>query len=1035
MLYPKRTEAQLSDLLFQNPDSEYRAVPFWAWNGQLTPEELLQQLDVMKQMGMGGVHLHVRTGMTMPYLGKEYLSAARRCMEKCQQEKLRFWLYDEDRWPSGAAGGKVTKEAQYRARHLLLTPFPYAPDEKSPECTRVNGTNCRTANGTLLKCYDILLDKDGCLLEYRVVDENEPVRGHRWYAYLEIAVNNPWYNGQSYVNTLDPAAIRKFIEITHETYRENFEGYFGTLIPAIFTDEPQFTNKTRLNFPQELTDIILPWTDDLPITFCDTYGNDLMEHLPQIVWQLPENRVSALRYQYHDHICQRFTEAFSAQCGNWCADHGIMLTGHMMKEPTMESQTIAVGEAMRHYRYFQLPGIDMLRNRTEFTTVKQAQSAARQYGRAGVLSELYGVTGWDFDFRGHKFQGDWQAALGITVRVPHLSMASMKGEAKRDYPASLHYQSPWWRDYAYVEDHFARINTAMTRGTPLVRVGVVHPIESYWMNFGPKSQTGALCDKMDRQFQQLTQWLLQGCVDFDFVSESLLPSLCPQGDAPLTVGAMSYDVVIVPECQTLRRTTMDRLEAFQKAGGKLIFLGRAPICENAIPSPRGEGLWKQATHIDFSKESLLRALEAYRLVGIYDEDGNLSDDFAHQLRMDGNDKWLFLAHIKKPERKAAPCCKQVRIVLNGSYNVLHYDTISGEIHPMAASVRHGKTQIHTALYDLDSLLLRFTADTTPEYTAPPEYVCKPLAVPSAVDFSLDEPNVLLLDKAEFALDDMPYRPEQELLRADTLLRTELGWRLRTYTQMQPWAAGPCTPTHKLRLRFCVRSEYPTDTVKLALEDAQLAEIYLNGIQIQSKSDGWFTDKAISTIPLGTMQSGENHIEVILPYGEQTNIEWCYLLGNFGVCCQGEHRTLVPLQKSLAFHSIVPQGLPHYGGNITYHIPVTLAENRLRIQVPRYDGTAVRVECQGKKAYIVYPPYCTVLEDLLPGQHTLQLTLLGHRNNCFGPVHMLDAEEPGSHPRTWHTTDEKWTESYQLVPIGIHSPPVIQEEILRKDIKL
>ena len=155
-----------------------------------------------------------------------------------------------------------------------------------------------------------------------------------------------------------------------------------------------------------------------------------------------------------------------------------MLTGHMMEEPTLKSQTAALGEAMRSYRSFQLPGIDMLCGSREFTTAKQAQSAVHQYGRPGMTSELYGVTGWDFDFRGHKLHGDWQAALGVTVRVQHLAWVSMKGEAKRDYPASINDQSPWWQDYAYIEDHFARLNTALTRGKPVVRVGVIHPVES-----------------------------------------------------------------------------------------------------------------------------------------------------------------------------------------------------------------------------------------------------------------------------------------------------------------------------------------------------------------------------------------------------------------------------------------------------------------------------------------------------------------------------------------------------------------------------
>ena len=42
---------------------------------------------------------------------------------------------------------------------------------------------------------------------------------------------------------------------------------------------------------------------------------------------------------------------------------------------------------------------------------------------------------------------------------------------------------------------------------------------------------------------------------------------------------------------------------------------------------------------------------------------------------------------------------------------------------------------------------------------------------------------------------------------------------------------------------------------------------------------------------------------------------------------------------------------------------------------------------------------------------------------------VDPQEPGSHPRTWHTTGEKWTEAYCLSPIGINCPPILQEEYI------
>jgi hypothetical protein len=48
-------------------------------------------------------------------------------------------------------------------------------------------------------------------------------------------------------------------------------------------------------------------------------------------------------------------------------------------------------------------------------SAKQCQSVVRQAGKVGMMCELDGVTGWDFDFRGHKLHGDWQAALGVTL--------------------------------------------------------------------------------------------------------------------------------------------------------------------------------------------------------------------------------------------------------------------------------------------------------------------------------------------------------------------------------------------------------------------------------------------------------------------------------------------------------------------------------------------------------------------------------------------------------------------------------------------
>ena len=1027
MLYPRNKDEQLSDALFRNPGSEYRGTPFWAWNCQLEKEELLRQLEVMKKMGFGGAHMHVRTGLATPYLSDEHMELVSACVDKCRDEKMLAWLYDEDRWPSGAAGGIVTKEEKYRARYLLFTPIPYSSGGYRKEIYYSGAQAERSEKGKLLGCYDIVLDESGALKSGTPIDPAQEARGTKWYAYLETPNENPWYNNQTYVNTLDKAAIGRFIEVTYERYLETVGEDFGGVVPAIFTDEPQFTHKQSLFFAQEKKDVILPWADDLADTFRAAYGQDLMEALPQLFWDLPDGQVSTIRYHYHDHICERFTQAFADQCGAWCGQHNLMLTGHMMEEPTLHSQTAALGEAMRSYRGFQLPGIDMLCNGFEFTTAKQAQSASRQFGREGVLSELYGVTGWDFDFRGHKHQGDWQAALGITVRVPHLSWVSMKGEAKRDYPASINYQSPWWEDYAYVEDHFARVNTAMTRGKAISRVGVIHPVESYWLHFGPNEQTHGVRKQLEENFSNLTHWLLNGCIDFDFVSESLLPELCTTGSNPLRVGEMAYDAILVPGCETLRSTTLDRLESFAKQGGQLIFLGDAPKYADAIPTSRGKALWEASTRLDFSRNAILEALESVRMVDILDHTGVRTDNLIHQLRADGDTKWLFVAHSRLPYNPDVPNFQDVRISLAGQYQVTLYDSLTGNIQPLAARFADGKTVLDTRLYDYDSLLLHFSpAAESIGASGKAATAAASLSVPHLVPYTLSEPNAYLLDKAEFALNGREYMPEQELLRADNVLRDMTGMPSRQAEIAQPWTVADVPAPHTVRLRFRVDCALEISGVKLALEDADVAKITLNGVPVTARPDGWFTDKSIGTVALGTLAAGENVIEVELPFGPRTNIEWCYLLGDFGVEVFGEYRQIVARKPLLGFDDITRQGLAHYSGNLTYHLKAVTSGGALAVTIPHYAGAAVRLEVDGKKQYVVYPPYRTVIEGLAPGEHDLDIVLLGNRQNAFGPVHSADAKRNWIGPDAWRTSGPCWTESYRLKPLGLLSAPVLEE---------
>lgn len=1025
MLYKKSKDEKLTKELFKNPTSEYRGAPFWAWNCELDKEELLWQIEQLKAMGLGGFHMHSRDGMATPYLSDEFMDLIKACVDKAEQEEMNAYLYDEDRWPSGSAGGLLTKDKRYAQRYLLFTC-------KKREDTVSFDESYKTGKPCFVAAYDVLLNESGELNNYKVISIDDKAEGTKWYAYIKAADPSGWYNNECYVNTLSKEAIDKFIEITHEKYKKTVGDRFGKTIPSIFTDEPQYAAKDTLDFAQSKKDLTVPWSMDLEDTYKGYYGESLIEKLPELFWELPDFKVSKTRYNYHDHITYRFTQAFADNCGMWCEKNNIALTGHVLSEESLFSQTTSVGEAMRAYTHFGIPGIDMLCNHVEYTTAKQAQSNVHQYGKEGVMSELYGVTNWDFDFRGHKFQGDWQAALGVTLRVQHLSWVSMKGSAKRDYPASINYQSPWYKEYKYVEDHFARLNTALTRGKPEVKVGVIHPIETYWLHFGPKENTAAIREMLDEEFHNIAHWLLTGLIDFDYICESMLKEQCGEISETLQVGEMKYSTIIVAGCETLRSSTLEILDKYQKSGGKIIFVGDAPKYVDAKDSDLPGKLYDRCRKVQYSRSDIMNALEEDRLVDIKESNGTRTNSLIYQYRHDNDCDWLFIAHLsEEPESINVTLKKDRRIVVAGEFTPELYDTINGEIKKINFEIKNGKTIIYYGFYALDSLLLKLNPPTLQSYfekETESETVAEKLFF-NKVEYKREEENVLLLDIAKYHIDDEPYRDEYEEVReTDRICKEELNIINNT---TQPWAIEPEPIKHHVTLKYSFESEIEYEGAYLATEDAKICKIIFNGNRVENKTEGYFTDKSIEKIPLPKIKKGTNELEITYPIGVRASLENCFILGDFNVKCEGVVKTITEKTDKIGFGNIVSQGMPFYGGNIVYKTEFTAPEDctSVAINASVYKGTLIKVKVDGNDAGVIaYSPYDVIVNNVKKGKHTVEFTLFGNRHNSFGALHLTDTKMNWFGPTAWDKSHygkyTPWQYEYALKPLGIMSSPVI-----------
>ncbi|MCG8700767.1 MAG: hypothetical protein MI922_22125, partial [Bacteroidales bacterium] len=540
-------------------------------------EELKRQITIMKEMGLGGFFMHSRTGLATEYLGDDWFALTNACADEGEKLKMEAWLYDEDRWPSGTAGGMVTENPAFRMKFMSLRTIPA---EQFGWFEGIVAAFACDLDGIAYKNCQRITNDTPC--------SAYPRKTILVFTIEEFAKSS-FYNGYTMVDVMNRAATDRYIELTHKRYEEECGEHFGKSIKGIFTDEPHrgcVMGNFSLN--NENKAWMAPWTDVLVDEFQKRFGGDIIAHLPELFLQKNGERVSPIKWQYMELCQQLFLENWAAPLFDWCEDQNLLFTGHALHEDSLTAQASMQGSLMRFYEYEHIPGVDCLtEGNRNYWVVKQCSSAARQLGRPWIISELYGVTGWQFDFEGHKYVGDWQALFGVNLRCHHLSWYTMAGQAKRDYPASILHQSAWYKDYEPVETYFARLGLLLQQGKPKCDLLVINPVESLWCQIhvdwinNIATPKDAEVRTLEKAYRDLFHWLIGNHIDFDYGDEDMLKRLHrieKHTDQPPTfwLGKASYKTILVPKMTTIRKSTLDALQAFEQAGGSVIFAGDPP---------------------------------------------------------------------------------------------------------------------------------------------------------------------------------------------------------------------------------------------------------------------------------------------------------------------------------------------------------------------------------------------------------------------------------------------------------------------------
>ncbi len=547
---------------------DYYPAPFWFLNHKLEREELRRQMERMKEQGITAFFLHPRAGLKTPYGSKEWFELMRFTVETADALGMKAWLYDEDPFPSGPAGGRIFLDhPEFAARGLVF-------HEKTPE--ESGRLSADLGEGRLLEALAVRVDDAGNVLESRdVFDEVGMIRSDffqtlwpsPYYVHLYGKVKYPHYRAETFFphlqieldlppgwkfyavtavtvegtkyrylpDNLNPECVRCFMELTHEKYKKYLGTYFGNAVPGIFTDE------TAVGAP-------FPWTDRFSSEFLRRRGS-VPDGSYHRIFRGNSEAARAFRRDYWKTVQEMFIECFFLPVNEWCRSNGLALCGHGIGEedPLATTNGMNIFALQKHVG---IPGFDHITpnipDGRKFKSLnlggRLVSSAAEQLGEHRVQSECFGCNPYNFGHDGMKKNMHWLYALGVNWLVPHGFHYSYDGLRKDDAGKSFFFQSPDYERFHEFGQYAARLGFKLGESRSLAALCVAYP-ESVFRSLLDAERERAV--ELRETLYECIQFLMDHQIPFELADEATLAE-ASFTDGGFRCGLRCYDTLLLP---------------------------------------------------------------------------------------------------------------------------------------------------------------------------------------------------------------------------------------------------------------------------------------------------------------------------------------------------------------------------------------------------------------------------------------------------------------------------------------------------------
>jgi len=666
---------------FKTPPHEYGAIqPFQGWNGPDAKDRMARIVQDLDRLSANGVFVvNMSPGRGEPkYLSPEHMAQVKFVVAEAKKRGMKLWIEDEYDYPSGFAGGKISEQypeltMQGLDADIRISVMP-GQTLKMPTPPDTLGALAVFAQTGATQIVPISLDgidwrapapppgaggypKPWELILVRHIFRSSPTR-------MSAREDGTRAKDSQYslIDYLNPDATRAFLKITHETYKQAVGDEFGKTVLGFFGDEPDYTG-------------FMPWTPKLLEEFRQQKGYDLQPYLPLLFAPKMTDEAWRAKADYWDVWSGMFHDTFFGVQADWCSKNNVEYLVHLNHEEQAlrldlpEDHIRNEGDFLRDMRHVQVPGIDNLsqlvpnRIHTPDGTwnennnfPKLASSAAHLFGRPQVWTESAGGLGID-----GKFQLDFQVVRGVNALQVGLARGGAGGAAAVPPQAPM---LEWYTD---------RAGYLMAIGRPAAQVGLYYPSNSMWMGD----------EEADRSMTKLGWQLFEHQVDWDYFDEQSLSSVATIEDSGFkNLSGQVYKAIVFPSMSVITRAGLERLQAFVKAGGKAIFVGKAPklVVDKTFLNAKDAPDLSFATLMEPAGDITARVIAALPKPDVALDAAFPRLTYTHRSWRDA-DMYFFFNESNKAESRMA--------TVAGHGQAQAWDLATGEIHALSGAVPEG----------------------------------------------------------------------------------------------------------------------------------------------------------------------------------------------------------------------------------------------------------------------------------------------------------------------------------------------------------